>query len=112
MDKRPRPAEAPPAPVESTPQAAPLVQATPAEPASIDEGVVAAPAVEGEPRAEPPVEMTEAATADPPAVEETVVATAARPPKEPVDLAAAPALAAEGGFGKCVACDPSLSVSA
>src|SRR5258707_169810 len=71
MDKRPRPAEAPPAPVESTPQAAPPVQATPEEPASTDEGVAAAPAVEGEPRAQPPVGMTEAATPDPPAGGET-----------------------------------------
>src|SRR5262249_34943041 len=70
MDKRPKPAELPPAPVESTPQAAPLVQATPAEAASIDEAVAAAPAVEDavedKPEAEPPVELTEAATAGAP----------------------------------------------
>jgi len=112
MGKRPRPAEPPPAPVESTPQAAPLVQATPAEPASIDEGVAAAPAVEGEPRAEPPVEMTEAATADPPAVEETVVETAAQPPNEPVEQAAAPALAEVAELVIGVAEAPTLAVSA
>ena len=112
MDKRPRPAEAPPAPEESTPQAAPPVQATPAEPASIDEGVVAAPAVEGEPRAEPPVEMTEAATADPPAVEEAVVETAAPAPNEPVEQAAAPALAEVAELVIGVAEAPTLAVSA
>src|SRR5690349_18893599 len=92
MDKRPRPAGAPPAPVESTPQALPPVQATPEEPASTDEAVVATPAVEGEPRAEPPVEVTEAATADPPAVEETAVETAAPAPNEPVERSSAPVL--------------------
>lgn len=112
MDKRPRPAEAPPAPVESTPQALPPVQATPEEFASTDEGVVATPAVEGKPRAEPPVEMTEAATADPPAVEETVVETAAPASSEPVEQAAAPAPAEVAELVIGVAEAPTLAVSA
>src|SRR5229473_2549403 len=112
MEKRPKPAGAPPAPVESTPQAPPPVQATPEEPASTDESVVATPAVEGEPRAEPPVEMTEAATADPPAVEETVVETAAAAPNEPVERSSAPVLAEAAASVIAVAEAPTLAVSA
>src|SRR5215470_2485137 len=112
MDKRPRPPEAPPAPLESTPQVAPLVQATSAEAASIDEAVVAAPAVEGEPRAESPVEMTEAAIADSLAVEETVAETAAPAPSEPVERVSAPAPADAAELVVSVAEAPTLAVSA
>src|SRR5262249_39740365 len=52
MDKRPKPAELPPASMESTPPAAPSVQATPAQAASTDDAVAPAPAVEGEPTPE------------------------------------------------------------
>src|SRR5262252_4712784 len=112
MDKRPRPPEAPPAPVESTPQAAPLVQATSAEAASIDEAVVAAPAVEDKPKPEPAVEMTEAATADAPLVEEAVVETAAPAPNEAIEQATAPVLAEAAELVISAAEAPTLAVSA
>jgi ATP-dependent RNA helicase SUPV3L1/SUV3 len=112
MDKRPRPAETPPAPVESTLQAPPPVQAAPGEPASSDEGVVATPAVDNAPKPEPPVEMTEAATADPPAGEETVVETAAPAPNEPVEQSSAPVLAEVAELAIGVAEAPTLAVSA
>src|SRR6516225_3460220 len=112
MDKRPRPPEAPPAPVESTLQAAPLVQATSAEAASIDEAVVAAPAVEDKPKPEPAVEMTETATTGAPPVEEAVVETAAPAPNEPIEQANAPALADAAEPGVSVAQAPTLAVSA
>jgi len=111
MDKRPRPAESPPAPAASTPQAAP-VQATPVEPASSDEGVGATPAVEGEPRVEPPLEMTQAATADPPAAEEAVVETPAPAPNEPVERSSAPVLAEVAELVSGAAEAPTLAVSA
>ena len=111
MDKRPRPPEAPPAPVESTLQAAPLVQATSAEAASIDEAVVAAPAVEDKPKPEPAVEMTEAATNAPP-VEEAVLETAAPAPNEPIEQATAPVLAEAAELVISAAEAPTLAVSA
>jgi len=111
MDKRPRPAEAPPAPAESTPQAAPLVEATPAEAASTDEAV-AVPAVEDEPRPEPPIEMTEAATAGAPPVEDAVVETAAPAPNEPIEQTTAPLLAEAAELVISVAEAPTLAVSA
>ncbi|TMK17407.1 MAG: helicase, partial [Alphaproteobacteria bacterium] len=111
MDKRPRPAEPPPAPVESTPQAAPLVQATPAQAASTDDAVAAAPAVEGEPRPEPSIETTEAATADAPAVEDAVVEAAASAPSEPVERVSAPAPADTAEPVVSVPEAPTLAVS-
>src|SRR5262249_6617131 len=110
-DRRPRPAGAPAGQVGSTPQALP-VQATREEPASTDEGVVATPAVEDKPKLEPPVEMTEAATAQPPAVEETVVETAAPAPNEPVERSSAPVLAEAAESVIAVAEAPTLAVSA
>ncbi len=77
MEKRPKAAELPPAPVESTPPAARSAQATLPQAASTDDAVAPAPAVDGEPSPEPSVETTEAATADAPAVEDAVVEAAA-----------------------------------
>src|SRR6266702_3146268 len=111
MDKRPRPAEPPPAPVESTPQAAPLVQATPAQAASTDDAVAAAPAVDGEPSPEPSIETTEAATADAPAVEDAVVEAAASAPSEPVERVSAPAPADAAEPVVSVPEAPTLAVS-
>ena len=110
VDKRPRPPEAPPAPVESTPQV-PLVQATPAEAASTDGAVAAAPAVEDQSKPEPSVEMTEAATAGAPPVEEPVVETAAPAPNEPIEQATAPVLAEAAELVLSVAEAPTLAVS-
>src|SRR5262249_3440469 len=76
MEKRPKPAELPP-PVESTPPAARSAQATLPQAASTDDAAAAAPAVDGEARPEPSVEMTQAATADAPAGEDAVVEAAA-----------------------------------
>src|SRR5262249_18492143 len=96
----------------STPQAAPPVQVTPAEAASTDEAMVAAPAVEDEPRPEPPTEMTEAATAGAPPVEEAVVETAAPAPKEPIEQAPPPVLAEAAELVISAAEAPTLAVSA
>ncbi len=112
MEKRPKAAELPPAPVESTPPAARSAQATLPQAASTDDAVAPAPAVDGEPSPEPSVETTEAATADAPAVEDAVVEAAASAPNEPVERSSAPVLAdaAEPGVG--VAQAPTLAVSA
>src|SRR5262249_22904730 len=83
MEKRPKPAELPPA-----------------------------PAVDGEPRREPSVEMTQAATADAPAVEDAVVEAAASAPNKPVERANAPVLADAADLGASVAQTPTLAVSA
>jgi len=64
MEKRPKPAASPPAAAESTPPAEPSAEVEPAQAASTDDAVAAAPAVEGEPRPEPSIETTQAATAD------------------------------------------------
>jgi len=112
MEKRPKAAELPPAPVESTPPAARSAQATLPQAASTDDAVAPVPAVDGEPSPEPSVETTEAATADAPAVEDAVVEAAASAPNEPVERSSAPVLAdaAEPGVG--VAQAPTLAVSA
>jgi len=112
MEKRPKPAELPPAPVESTPPAAPSAQATLAHAVSTDDAVAPAPAFDGEPRPEPSVEMTAAATADAPAVEDAVVEAAASAPNEPVEQASAPVLADAAEVGVSVAQAPTLAVSA
>ena len=112
MDKRPKPAELPPPPVESTPPAARSAQATLAQAVSTDDAAAAAPAVDGEPRPEPSVEMTQAATADAPAVEDAVVEAAASAPNAPVERANAPALADAAEPGVSVAQAPTLAVSA
>ena len=112
MEKRPKPAELPPAPVESTSPAAPSAQATLAHAVSTDDAVAPAPAFDGEPRPEPSVEMTAAATADAPAVEDAVVEAAASAPNEPVEQASAPVLADAAEVGVSVAQAPTLAVSA
>src|SRR5262249_35002583 len=112
MEKRPKPAELPPAPVESTPPAARSAQATPVQAPSTDDAVAPAPAVDGEPRREPSVEMTQAATADAPAVEDAVVEATASAPNETVERANAPVLADAAELGASVAQAPPLAVSA
>src|SRR5215471_255327 len=112
MEKRPKPAELPPAPVESTSPAARSAQATLAHAVSTDDAVAPTPAVDGEPRPEPSVEMTQAATADAPAVEDAVVEAAASAPNEPVERANAPVLADAAEPGASVAQAPTLAVSA
>src|SRR5215475_9215363 len=112
MEKRPKPAELPPAPVESTSPAAPSAQATLAHAVSTDDAVAPAPAFDGEPRPDPSVEMTAAATADAPAVEDAVVEAAASAPNEPVEQASAPVLADAAEVGVSVAQAPTLAVSA
>src|SRR5262249_8914393 len=112
MEKRPKPAELPPAPVESTPPAARSAQATPVQAPSTEDAVAPAPAVDGEPRREPSVEMTQAATADAPAVEDAVVEATASAPNETVERANAPVLADAAELGASVAQAPTLAVSA
>jgi ATP-dependent RNA helicase SUPV3L1/SUV3 len=112
MEKRPKPAASPPAAVESTPPAEPCAEVEPAQAASIDDAVAAAPAVEAEPRPEPSIETTQAATADAPAVEDAVVEAAASAPSEPVEQVSAPAPADAAELVVSVAEAPTLAVSA
>jgi ATP-dependent RNA helicase SUPV3L1/SUV3 len=112
MEKRPKAAELPPAPVESTPPAARSAQATLPQAASTDDAVAPAPAVDGEPSPEPSVETTEAAMADAPAVEDAVVEAAGSAPNEPVERSSAPVLADAAELGVGVAQAPTLAVSA
>jgi ATP-dependent RNA helicase SUPV3L1/SUV3 len=112
MEKRPKPAASPPAAVESTPPAEPSAEVAPAQAASTDDAVAAAPAVEGEPRPEPSIETTQAATADAPVVEDAVVEAAASAPSEPVEQVSAPAPADAAELVVSVAEAPTLAVSA
>jgi ATP-dependent RNA helicase SUPV3L1/SUV3 len=112
MEKRPKPAASPPAAAESTPPAEPCAEVEPAQAASTDDAVAAAPAVEAEPRPEPSIETTQAATADAPAVEDAVVEAAASAPSEPVEQVSAPAPADAAELVVSVAEAPTLAVSA
>ena len=112
MEKRPKPAASPPAPVESTPPVEPSAEAAPAQAASTDDAVAAAPAVEGEPKREPSIETTPAATADAPAVEDAVVEAAASAPSEPVEQVSAPAPADAAELVVSVVEAPTLAVAA
>src|SRR5262249_53424479 len=96
----------------STPPAEPSAEVEPAQAASTDDAVAAAPAVEGEPKPEPSIETTQAATADVPAVEDAVVEAAASAPSEPVEQVSAPAPADAAELVVSVAEAPTLAVSA
>src|SRR5262249_5590713 len=97
---------------ESPPPAEPSAEVEPAQAASTDDAVAAAPAVEGEPRPEPSIETTPAATADAPAVEDAGGEAAASRPGEPVERGGGPATDDAAELVVSVAEAPTLAVSA
>src|SRR5262249_18745705 len=111
MEKRPKPAASPLAPAESTPPAAPPVQATLTQAASADDAAAAASAVDADRGPGPWAPMTEAATTAAPGVEDAVVEAAAPAPSEPVERASAPVPADAAEQVVSVAEAPILAVS-
>jgi ATP-dependent RNA helicase SUPV3L1/SUV3 len=115
MEKRPKPAEPPPASAEPVRQPSRSVEALPTEAVLTGGAGAPASAVEGEATRETPVEMKEATNItniEAPSVGEAVVETAATGPNEPVERAGTPVLpeAAEGVIS--VAEAPTLAVTA